>query len=220
MRPGQEGSSRQAELARIGYNGCMEAHGQIRAAAAALLLVATSAPVAAETVQTTRYSSYPVSGGSPAEIYRSILKRGPSIDGTKAIAATKAQVVQTHTLQQGTSSCKVTQFRLAFHFNVQLPRLVNASRLTPQDRYLWQQFSSFLKSHELQHTRLWLRCGKELERRVMTIRAGSCEEAQRKADATWQRMKPGCDRQQTSFDTEQRAELMSQPFMQRVIHGN
>ena len=204
----------------MSYKSGMEVQRQIRDAAAALLLMAANSPVAAETVQTTKYSSYPVSGRTPTEIYRSILKRGPSIDGTKAIAATKAQVVQSHTLQQGTSSCRVTEFRLAFHFNVQLPRLVSASGLTPQDRYLWQQFSSFLKSHELQHTRLWLRCGRELERRVMTIRARSCEEAQRKADATWQRMKPGCDRQQTSFDTEQRTELMSQPFMQRVIHGN
>lgn len=204
----------------MGYRSGMDFRRQIRAAAAALLLAAANLPAGAETVQTTQYSSYPVSGRTPAEIYRSILKRGPSIDGTKAIAATRAEVVQSHILQQGSSSCRITQFRLAFHFNVQLPRLVNSSSLSPRDRYLWQEFSGFLKAHELQHTRLWLRCGKELERRVMAIRANSCEEAQRKADSTWRRMKPGCDRQQTSFDAEQRAELMSQPFMHRVMHGN
>lgn len=158
----------------MGYRNAMDLERQIRTAAAALLLAGASLPAGAETVQTTQYGSYPVSGRSPSEIYRMILRRGPSVDGTRAIAATTAQAVQSHTLEQGPSSCQVTQFRLAFRFNVELPRLVNSSGLTPQDRYLWQQFSSFLKAHELQHTRLWLRCGKELERRVMAIRATSC----------------------------------------------
>ena len=198
----------------------MDLERQIRTAAAALLLAGASLPAGAETVHTTQYGSYPVSGRSPSEIYRVILRRGPSVDGTRAIAATTAQAVQSHTLEQGPSSCQVTQFRLAFRFNVELPRLVSSSGLPPQDRYLWQQFSGFLKAHELQHTRLWLRCGKELERRVMAIRAPSCEEVQQMADATWRRMKPGCDRQQANFDKAQRAELMSQPFMQQVMRGN
>lgn len=198
----------------------MEFTRQIRAASAALLLVAACLPAAAETVHTTQYSSYPVSGRTPAEIYRVILKRGPRIDGTKAIAATTAQVVQSHLLSQGSLSCRISQFKLAFQFDVKLPRLENAAALSSRDRLLWQKFSGFLKAHELRHTSLWLRCGKELERRVKTIRAANCDEAQREADATWRRLKPSCDRQQTAFDKQQRAELMSQPFMQRVIHGD
>jgi predicted secreted Zn-dependent protease len=203
----------------MGYRSAMPFANKIRAAAAALLLAGACLPAHAETVQTTQYSSYTVSGRTPAEIYRAILKRGPSVDGGRAIAATTAQAVQSHTLQQGLTSCQVTQFRLSFRFNVELPRLVSSSGLTPQDRYLWQQFTGFLKAHELQHTRLWLRCGRELERRVMALRAPNCEEVQRRADATWQRMKPACDKQQSNFDKEQRSELMSQPFMQRVMRG-
>lgn len=195
---------------------------EIRVTAAALMLFWPSflaQEARAETVQTTQYSSYPVSGNSPAEIYRAILKRGPIVGGGRAIAATTAQAVQSNTLQQGPSSCRVIQFRLSFRFNIELPRLVN-SRLSPRDRYLWQQFSGFLKAHELQHTELWMRCGQELERKVMAIRASSCDKVQSMADATWQRMKPSCDKQQANFDKQQRGVLMSQPFMQRVMRGN
>jgi len=204
----------------MGYKREMDFSTQIRASAATVLLLVATLPAGAETVQITQYSSYSVSGRTPAAIYRSILERGPRVDGSKAIAATTAQAVQSHTMEQGPSLCRVTDFRLSFRFNVQLPRLVNSSGLSPQDRRLWQQFTGFLKAHELQHTSLWLRCGRELERRVMAIRASSCEEVQRQAESTWRRMKPGCDKQQSNFDREQRTELMSQPFMQRVMRGD
>ena len=48
----------------------------------------------AATLETTQYSSYPVTGRNPAEIYRSILNRGPLVEGKRAIAATTSQAVQ------------------------------------------------------------------------------------------------------------------------------
>ena len=209
-----------AQLVKLAYTGVMNVTGQIRALGAALLLALACLPAGAETVHTTHFSSYDVSGRSPVEIYRAILKRGPDVNGGRAIAATTAQAVQSHKLEQGPSSCRITQFRLTFRFHVLLPRLVNASAVTPQDRFLWRQFSDFLKAHELQHTRLWLRCGKELERQVMALRSSSCEDLQRQADRTWQRMKPTCDKQQVNFDRQQRDVLTSQPFMQQVFRGN
>lgn len=188
--------------------------------ATVLLLAASCLPARAETVHTTHFGSYDVTGRGPAEIYRAILKRGPDVNGGRAIASTQAQAMQNHTLEQGPSSCRVKRFRLTFRFDVLLPRLVNASALTPQDQFLWRRFSDFLKEHELQHTRLWLRCGRELERQVTALRASTCEDLQQKANSTWQRMKPACDKQQVNFDKQQRGVLASQPFMQRVFRGD
>lgn len=210
----------QAELGRLGYTWPMKLIGQIRAPVAALLLTVACVPAGAETVHATHFKSYNVSGRSPADIYRAILKLGPDVSGGRAIAATTAQAMQSHTLEQGPSSCRVKQFRLSFRFDVLLPRLVNASAVTPQDRFLWRQFSDFLKAHELQHTRLWLRCGKQLERQVMALRASTCEDLQQQANRTWQRMKPACDKEQVNFDRQQRGVLASQPFMQQVLRGN
>ena len=219
MRAPQEGSSQQAGLGGIGYRGLMDCMTKIRCIAALGLLATSLLPAEAATVQTTSYSSYPVSGRTPAEIYKVILKRGPMVNGGRAIAATTSEAVQKNLLAQGASSCRVSDFRLSFRFDVQLPRHTNPSALSPRDRYLWQQFTSFLKAHELQHTKLWLRCGKTLERRVLAIRAPTCDSVERQAEAVWRRLKPSCDQQQVNFDVEQRGELMSHPFMQAVIHG-
>jgi hypothetical protein len=53
----------------------------------------------------------------------------------------------------------------------------------------------------------------------MAIRASSCAEVERKAEAIWRRMKPNCDREQVNFDKGQRSVLVAQPFMQKVIRG-
>jgi predicted secreted Zn-dependent protease len=185
-----------------------------------LALAFACQPAGAATEHSIHYSAYPVNGKTPAEIYRMIMNRGPMVSGNRAIAATTSEAVQSHILTQGTASCQVTSFRLNFRFDVQLPRHANPTALSPRDRFLWQQFSGFLKAHELQHTRLWLRCGTSLERQVMAIRASSCAEVERKAEAIWRRMKPICDREQVNFDKGQRSQLMVQPFMQKVIRGD
>jgi predicted secreted Zn-dependent protease len=185
-----------------------------------LALAMAGHPAVGATEHSTNYSAYPVSGRSPSEIYQVIMNRGPTVDGKRAIAATTSEVVQSHILTQGATSCQVTSFRLNFRFNVQLPRHANPSALSPQDRFLWQQFSGFMKAHELQHTKLWLRCGASLERQVMAIKARSCAEVERKAEAIWRRMKPNCDREQVNFDKGQRSELMAHPFMQKVMRGD
>ena len=184
------------------------------------LLMACPCSAAAGLVQTTQYTYYPVSGRNPAEIYRTILDRGPTVEGAKAIASTNAQVVQNYSLAQDGPYCRVTDLRLSFRFTVLLPRMTDVSTLTPGDRSLWQQFTVFLKAHELRHTKLWLRCGADLQRKVEKISTPSCKDASAEAESLWRKIKAYCDRQQVSFDVEQRSELAAQPFMQKVIGGN
>jgi len=111
----------------------------------------------------------------------------------------------------------VTSFRVQFRFVVNLPHLINAYGLSNEDRRLWGQFSEFLKRHELQHTRLWLRCAADLELKVMAIKASTCAAVTATSDKLWKQMQANCNRKQTDFDTEQRAELLRQPFMRRVM---
>ncbi len=203
----------------MGYEGRMIRIDKLRAAAAVMLL-GGPLPAAADTAQSIDYRYYTVSGRTPAEIYRSILDRGPRVAGEKAIATTTARAIQNYSLAQQGSSCRVTDNQLSFRFTVQLPRPTNISALSPQDRALWQQFTAFLKAHELQHTKLWLRCGAALDRKVLSIKTGSCKAAAQEAEELWGKLKVNCDKQQTSFDREQRSELAAQPFMQRVMRGD
>lgn len=190
------------------------------AGALTALLLSCSPLMAAGTVQSINYSYYPVTGRTPSEVYRSILNRGPTVNGARAIASTTAEGVQNYGMAQEPSSCRVTDHRLSFSFNIMLPRPIYVSALTPRDRVLWQQFSVFLKAHELQHTRLWLGCAADLERKVLAIKARSCQDAKSQAEALWRKLKTNCDKLQANFDREQRAELLAQPFMQRVMRGN
>lgn len=200
----------------MGYAGWMIRVTLFQTALTAMIL-AGPCPAEAGPAQTTQYTYYPVSGRSPAEIYRVILDRGPTVDGAKAIAATNARVVQNYSLAQDGAYCRVSDLRLTLRFTVQLPQLTNASALPPSDRLLWQRFAVFLKAHELQHTKLWLRCAAELQRKVEAIAAPSCKDAAGEAEALWRRLKTYCDKQQVNFDREQRSELAAQPFMQRAI---
>jgi predicted secreted Zn-dependent protease len=187
---------------------------------ATALMLAGLVPAAADTQHSVAYTSYAVNGRTPAEIYRSILSRGPTVAGQKAIAATEARGVQKYTMAQDSRSCRITGHQLTFRFTVQLPRPASLSAMRPKDRQLWQQFSVFLKAHELQHTKLWLGCAAELDRSVMAIRASNCKDTARKADSLWRTMKASCDKLQGSFDRQQRGELLAQPFMQQVMRGD
>ena len=186
-------------------------------AATAVLL--TSGAAMAAPRQSIQYSYYPVIGGSPAEIYRVILDRGPKVNGQQAIASTDSAVVQNYNLAQGQSACRVTDYQVTLRFNVLLPKLTGSKTISPSDDYLWKQFSVFLKAHELQHTKLWLGCAADLQSKVESISALNCKDAEQQAQDLWKRMKVSCDKLQTNFDKEQRSELASQPFMQRVIRG-
>lgn len=203
----------------MGYERGMIRRSTLAGAVAALLL--SWSPLSAiGTVQSINYSYYPVTGRTPAEVYRSILSRGPTVNGDKAIAATSAEGAQNYGLAQGPSSCQIANHHLSFNFDIQLPRPIYVSALTPRDRALWQKFTVFLKAHELQHTRLWLGCAADLERKVLAIKARKCEDAKAQAEALWRKMKANCDKLQANFDREQRGELLAQPFMQRVMQGN
>lgn len=189
-------------------------------AAAAGVLAAAPSPAAAGARHSTEFTTYAVNGRTPAEIYRSILARGPTVGGAKAIAATSARGVQSYSMLQDGSTCRVTEHRLSFRFVVQLPRPSKLQAMRPKDRALWQQFSVFLKAHELQHIDLWLGCAAELDRAVISIKAPNCKSTARKTEKLWRNMQAKCDRLQTNFDREQRGELLAQPFMQRVMRGD
>ena len=61
---------------------------------------------AAKPAQTTKYTYYTIGGDTAVEIYNSMMKKGPKVNGAKAYAATSATTTQDGKLLQG-SSCQV-----------------------------------------------------------------------------------------------------------------
>jgi predicted secreted Zn-dependent protease len=194
------------------------------AAAAAATVICWGGMAIAKPTQTTKYTYYSIAGDSAVEIYNSMIKKGPKVNGAKAYAATSATTTQDGKLLQG-SSCHVEEYRLKLDFVIKLPKIKNEKVLPASDRKRWQQFSTFLKAHEETHRKIWLDCAADLERQVKSIKAKSCSDADRKATQLWDRIRAACNKKHIAFDAAEQKKLMKHPFVQLVykrstaVHG-
>jgi predicted secreted Zn-dependent protease len=182
---------------------------------AAIAATCWSGLAVAKPTQTTKYSYYAIGGDSAAEIYESMMRKGPKVNGAKAYAATSATTTQDGKLLQGTS-CKLQDYRLKLDFVIKLPKIRNEKALPAADRKRWQQFSNFLKAHEETHREIWLGCAADLERQVKAIKAKTCSEADRKATLLWDRIRASCNKKHQAFDAAEQKRLMAHPFVKMV----
>ena len=164
---------------------------------------------------TTKYVYYMVSGDTPQDIYRSMLSKGPRVNGAKAYAATSAVSAQDGKLLQG-QSCKIEDYRLKIDFEIKLPKIRNESVLSASDRKRWQAFARFLKRHEETHRTIWLGCAADLERKVHAINAKSCADADANSAKLWQATRKACSKKHGAFDAAEQKKLMLHPFVQLV----
>lgn len=196
----------------------------IRVWALAALAVSSAGLAEAKPAQSTKYTYYTVGGDTAVEIYNSMLKKGPKVNGAKAYAATSATTTQDGKLLQG-RSCQVQDYRLKLDFVVKLPKIKNERVLPATDRSRWQQFSAFLKTHEETHRKIWMDCAADLERQVKSIKAKSCEDADRKASQLWDKIRASCNRKHAAFDASEQKRLLAHPFVKLVykrstaLHG-
>lgn len=74
-----------------------------------------SGPVAAQPLQTTKYTYYSVSGTTSSEINSSMLRSGPRVNGSDAYAATTATTSQLGNFVQG-DNCQVQNYQVRISF--------------------------------------------------------------------------------------------------------
>ena len=94
------------------------------AAAAAVTAISWGGLALAKPAQSTKYTYYTISGDTAVEIYNSMIRKGPKVNGAKAYAATSATTTQDGKLLQG-SSCQVEDYRLKLNFVIKLPKIRN-----------------------------------------------------------------------------------------------
>lgn len=186
-------------------------------ALSAIVICACTGALSARPVQTTAYSYYPISGNSAVEIYNSMIRKGPRVDGAKAYAATSATTAQDGKLIQG-KSCQIKDYRLKLDFVIKLPAIRNEAALSVSDRNRWHQFQAFLKKHEETHRAIWLGCAAELERKVRAIQTKSCKDADRRAADLWANIRAACNAKHSAFDAAEQKKLIQHPFV-RYVYG-
>ena len=175
-----------------------------------------SESAASKPVQATKYTYYTIYGDSPAEIYSTLVKRGPRVGGVKAYAATTAVSSQSGQLTQG-KSCTLEDYKFKIDFTIKLPKLKNEAALTGATKTDWKKFSSFLKIHEETHRSIWLACAAELEEKVHAISATSCAGLNEKTTRLWEQMRTSCAKKQDAFDVAEQARLLRHPFVKLVL---
>ncbi len=182
---------------------------------AAILACSASGAALAKPIHITNFTYYTVGGDTAQEIYKSMLRKGPRVNGAKAYAATSATTSQDGKLLQG-ASCSIDGYRLNLQFTIKLPKIKNEKVLQASDRSRWQQFSVFLKRHEETHRSIWLGCAADLERQVKSIKSKTCGEADKKAQKLWDKMRAACSKKHLAFDAAEQKKLMQHPFVRLV----
>lgn len=183
------------------------------------VLAALSNSASARPLEKTNYKYYTIKGDSPAEIYNSMIRRGPDVNGVNAYASTSATSSQNGKLIQQGKSCRIDDYKFNINFTINLPKLKNEKALAGQTSAKWGQFKSFLKSHEETHKSIWMACAKTLETQVKSLRAKDCKSLDKQAAALWKKMRSSCDKQHAAFDAAEQRRLVKHPFVKLVLSG-
>jgi predicted secreted Zn-dependent protease len=184
-------------------------------ASAASLLLADNA--GADPTFSTKYSYYKISGESAAEVYLSMLRRGPHVQGEKAYAATSAESSQRGRLEIAAKSCRIADYQYSVEFTIRLPRLADESALPGNARGRWRQFSNFLRTHEETHRSIWMGCANEIETKIKNLRGRTCEEVDARAQHIRDAVQAACNRKHVAFDSAEQIRLTKHPFVKMVL---
>ena len=158
---------------------------------------------------TTEYSYYSVSGATPTAIYASLLRHLQRVNGKKHHAFTSIRISSPRTVRTA-KGCRVES--LSVRFLIRMPRHSNEASLSPNNRRLWRQFSSFVKRHEETHRAIWMACARSITARVMP--AQGCDQAARKVI---EQTKAACRKKDAAFDAAEGRRLDNHPFMRAAV---
>jgi predicted secreted Zn-dependent protease len=181
------------------------------------VVAAMSAPISAKPVQKTNYKYYTINGDTPREIYNSMIRRGPDVNGVNAYASTSATSSQDGKLIQKGNACRVDTYTFNIDFTINLPKLKNEKALTGQTSAKWDEFKSFLKTHEEKHRSIWLGCAQSLEAEVKALRGKTWKDLDSQAAKLWKKMRKSCDKQHAAFDAAEQRRLVKHPFVKLVL---
>lgn len=181
------------------------------------VMASMSVHVDAKPVQKTKYKYYNINGDTPGEIYNSMIRRGPDVNGVNAYASTSATSSQDGKLIQRGNSCRVDTYIFNIDFTINLPKLKNEKALSGQTSTKWDQFKSFLKTHEEKHRSIWLDCAQSLEAQVKVLRGKTCKDLDGQAAKLWKKMRKSCDKQHAAFDAAEQRRLVKHPFVKLVL---
>lgn len=184
----------------------------VAAALATLFIGPTPDATAAPKGVRVRY--YDVRGLSGGDIDRELARKGPIVDGRRALAATAVSLRQAVQLGVKGRGCAVVGATVTVRADVTLPRWRDRARGHPLLRKQWDGFAAFAAAHEQKHVDIANAYARKMERALRAIpSARDCGAISTRVARTTDRLLVEYSRAQDAFD------VADQKRLGRLIHG-
>ena len=168
-------------------------------------LLADSDAVAKVSVKE-RTKHYTVSGNSGAEIFESMVKRGPKLSGfrRKALASAEIEFVPRNVkVAQRKGRCVITSVEIRVLVQYTLPKWRQTKQASRNTRSAWKNFSKTAVWHEKQHTRIAKDHAKKIEQLLRSLRPSirrNCNPQSFKLRSRLRSLNRQHERRQAAFD--------------------
>ena len=160
---------------------------------------------------------FTVSGSTPSQVLRSILRKGPGIrTGGKAMATTQAKISQT-LKPRGKNGCRYSSKAM---ITLRLPRLAKSSLKSRSVRRVWRNFDKYIRAHENRHKSIFLSCAKRIDKKARAyIRRHGCKDAKVKITQIMVDERLRCNRLNQAYDRRERGRIRALPLIRQARAG-
>ncbi len=169
----------------------------------AACLLMPHAPARAEWKPTEKIVTYPVSGRTGIDLYRSIGENGPKVGIGRVIAYTDFDLKWSRDYQKRNGGCVLASAKPFLTITYRLPKV--SGDLPPETRRLWETFVTGVEKHERVHGEIILDMVKKIEafsvgltvqddpnckkiREVLTKKLGELSQEQRQKSRAFDRV--------------------------------
>ncbi len=156
---------------------------------------------------TERTKTYRISGGTAAELARSMSKRGPYSRSHQARAWATASRDMRFQIDRDVRNgrCRVTDADVRMKITYTLPRLSRISRLPKRERARWKRMAQLLEAHERVHGKFYRELAGKTYRALLRLKpARTCRALDRNALAEVKRLSAEDMRRNQRFDQRDR----------------
>lgn len=177
-----------------------------------LLLAAAFSPAAAETIIHKSVTYFSISGNTPSDIDREMLRRGPlsRTTGRRHPGATQIKFNGSATFLAKQGRCVIGGAKVSLSTKLILPRWKNRRKATSEMALIWDTLAADIKRHEERHAEIARTHARQLEGTILKLSsAKDCATLKARVNRASQDAMVAHDKDQYRFDRIESANFES-----------
>src|SRR5215213_2843757 len=147
-------------------------------------------------------------------------QKGPQVIGGVAYASATVEPTVALRTRRQEGICRIAYFKVSMKFTIRLPKLENATRVSPELRESFEAFYDSAKQHEETHRSIWLDCARETEALAREVTAKTCSDAKTTAYEVYRHIGQQCHERQMAFEAVEYKRMIQLPFMKLLSRGS